>query len=107
MANVVNVVLDAMDHFVERIGLAAPAIDLGPAGDPWLDGMSEHVLRNQALVLLVVCNGVWPRTNQGHLASQYVEDLWQLVEGGAPEKRAKRRNTRVVLRRLSDVGSIL
>ena len=48
---VLDVVEVVLDPLLER-GVAAPAVDLGPAGDPGLHLVAQHVLRDPVLELL-------------------------------------------------------
>src|SRR5437879_4678808 len=47
VAQVVQVVIDARLHLFQRLGFAALAVDLGPAGDSRLDLVPLHVSLDQ------------------------------------------------------------
>ena len=91
--DVVEVVLDAL---LDR-RVAAPAVDLGPAGDPRLHLVPQHVLRVAVLELLDEVRALGPRPDQRHVAPQHVPELGQLVDVEAPEEAAERRAARVFL----------
>src|SRR5690606_6255826 len=95
--HVVQVVLHAAGHLLDRIGFTAQAVHLGPAGDPGLDPVALHVAVHQGLVLLVVRDRVWPRADDGHRALQHVDELRQLVQAGAAQECPERRDPRVTL----------
>src|SRR5690606_26265087 len=88
-ADVVEVVFDAFLHLVEGVGFAAPAVDLGPAGDAGLDLVAEHVAADELAVLLIVGDGVGAGADDGHVAAQHIEKLRELVQGGAAQKGAE------------------
>src|SRR6266850_6697616 len=73
--DVVEVVLDALLDG----GVAAPAVDLGPAGDPRLHLVAEHVAGHAPPELLDEARALGPRAHQAHLAAQHVEELRELV----------------------------
>src|SRR5687767_3560135 len=85
--DVIEVVLDAL---LER-GVAAPAVDLRPAGDAGLHLVAQHVLRNAVLELLDEERPLRARTDDRHIALQHVPELRQLIEvelaQPAPERR--------------------
>src|SRR5678810_591738 len=87
VAQVLEVVLDPGAHLLDRVGLAAVSVHLGPAGDAGLDLVRDRVR---------------PRADDAHAALQDVEELRQLVERVAAQEGAERRDPRVVARRLAD-----
>src|SRR5688500_9096375 len=91
--DVVEVVLDAL---LDR-GVAAPAIDLRPAGQPGLDLVAQHVLRHALLELLDEERALGPRADQRHVAAEDVPELRDLAQVGAAQELADRRAARVVL----------
>src|SRR5688572_5856347 len=74
--DVIQVVFDAL---LER-GVAAPAVDLRPAGDAGLDLVAQHVLRDAVLELLDEVGALRPRADDRHVAADDVPELRQLVE---------------------------
>ena len=58
MLDVVEVVLDALHDLVDRIGLAAPAMDLRPAGDPRLHLVAREIALDRLVVEDVVGLGL-------------------------------------------------
>src|SRR5258705_1074149 len=93
--DVVEVVLDPL---LDR-RVAAPAVDLGPAGDPRLHLVAEHVAWHAAPELLDEARALRPRPHEAHLAVQHVEELRQLVEARPPQGNAERGTPRIILAR--------
>src|SRR5262245_46518790 len=99
MLDVVKVMLYTFPYLLEGVGLAAPAIDLGPAGDARLHPMARVVVLDRLLVEQGARLGgerMGPRTDDRHLAAQHVQELRQLVEAGAAQEGADPRDSRVV-----------
>src|SRR5579862_9938445 len=71
------------ESFLER-QLPSPE-DLHRAGDPGLDLEPEEVLREVALDEVELLR---PRPDDGHLATQDVDELRQLVEARSPQQPA-------------------
>src|SRR5262245_47403491 len=101
--DVVQVVLDAL---LDR-RVAAPAVDLRPAGDAGLHLVAQHVLRNLVLELLDKewALGAWP--DDRHVAAENIPELRQLVDVKAAEPAAEWRRTRIVVARPDRTGHIL
>src|SRR5205823_10079464 len=64
VADVLEVVLDALLHLVHGVRLAAPAVHLSPAGDARFDLVTEHVAVNLRAIELVMGDGVRPRRSE-------------------------------------------
>ena len=60
VAQVIEIMVDSRLHLVERAGLAAVAVDLGPAGDSGLDLVSNHITFYQIAVDFIVRHGMRP-----------------------------------------------
>src|SRR5688572_26271859 len=93
--DVIQVVFDAL---LER-GVAAPAVDLRPAGDAGLHLVPEHVLREAVLELLDEIRTFRPRADERHVTAEDVPQLRQLVEVDAAEELPHRRASRVIVAR--------
>src|SRR5262245_46108645 len=106
MFEVIQVVLDALFHLVQRGCLAAKAVDLGPTGNTRPDLMADHVAVDQPAVLLVVRHRVRPWAHDAHRARDDVEQLRKLIERGPPQEGAKGRDAAVVLARLNDAAPV-
>ena len=91
--DVVEVVLDAL---LDR-RVAAPAVDLRPAGQARAHLVAQHVLRDPLLELVDEERPLGPRADERHVAAQHVPELRQLVDVGAPQQAADRRAARVVV----------
>src|SRR5690606_28098265 len=81
--DVVEVVLDAL----LEVGIAAPAVHLGPAGDPGLHHVLLHVLRHLLLELRDEHRPLRARPDDRHLALEHVDELRQLIEARAAQER--------------------
>ena len=93
-------------RFLER-RVAAPAVDLRPAGQAGLHLVAQHVLRNAVLELLDEVRALGARADDRHVAPEDVPELRQLVEVRPPEEAAERRHARVVLARPDRAGLAL
>src|SRR3954471_250609 len=93
---VLDVVVVPLDAVGER-GLAAQAVNLGPAGDPGLDAVAVAVAVDVALEQPgeVRTLGTW--ADQAHVALEHVQQLRQLVERGAAQEGAEARAAVVAL----------
>src|SRR5947207_13930742 len=89
ISQVMEIMLDASLHLVERVGLPAQTVDLRQPGDARSDFMPNHVALDQPAVHLVVRHRVGTRADDAHAALQHVEKLRQLVERDLPPKRAE------------------
>src|ERR1700741_5162354 len=61
VAQIVEVVVDARLHSLDRLRLAAQAVDLRPAGEPRAHLVALHVALDELAVELVVRDRVRPR----------------------------------------------
>src|SRR3990172_1942617 len=95
---VLDVVVVEAGPFGDRLQVSAPAVDLGPPGDPRIDTVSIHVPVNRLSELSDVVRSLRSRTDQGHVPADHVEQLWELVDAHAPQHSPGRRDA-VVLRR--------
>ena len=90
----------ALDLFL-AVGLAAPAMDLGPAGDARLDPMAREIAVHRLVVEMLGglgVDGVRPRPDQRQVAGENdVEELRQLVEAGLADEAADPGDTLVIL----------
>src|SRR5271166_4742179 len=78
-------------HVIELY--AASALHLPEPGNARL-----HCLHSAAVpdvVSGILIGDRRPRTHQGHLAYQHIEELWQLVQAGSAQEPAQRRNSRI------------
>lgn len=69
------------------------AVNLGPAGDTRLDLMAAKLLGGVAVEVL---HHQRPRADEGHVAPEHVEQLWQLIQTGRPEPEAKGREPPII-----------
>src|SRR5688572_19089978 len=102
---VLNVIQVVLDTLFER-GVAAPAVDLGPAGDSGLHLVAQHVLRDAVLELLDEERPFRPRADDRHIAAEDVEELRQFVEIEPSQPASDWRRPRVVLARPDGAGGV-
>src|SRR5687768_17974005 len=76
---VLDVIQVVLDPLLER-GVAAPAVDLRPAGDAGLDLVAQHVLRDAVLELLDEERALRTRADDRHFSREDVPELRQLVQ---------------------------
>ena len=107
VAQVIEVVVDARLHLVERAGLAAVAVDLRPAGDAGLDLVADHVALDQVAVDFVVRHGMRARADDAHAPLQHVDELGQLIERGPAQEGADAGDAGIALARLADRLAVL
>src|SRR5271156_5571152 len=84
--DVIEIELDALLDFLFIVDLAAPAVDLGPAGNAGLDAVAGEIAVDgfiEQLAPQLALNGVGARTDQREVALEHnVKELGQLVEAG-------------------------
>src|ERR1044072_7956629 len=72
MVDVVEIELEAPAHLVDGFALAPAAVNLRPARDAGLHAMSAEVAIDESGIFLIVCHGMWSRTDQRHVAGEQV-----------------------------------
>ena len=107
VAQVIEIVVDPGLHLVEGAGLAAVAIDLGPAGDSGLDLVSNHITFYEVAVDFVVRYGMRAGADDAHAPLQHIEELGQLIERVPAQEGADAGNAGIALLRLADGVAIL
>src|SRR5215831_4297742 len=80
---VLNVVKIVSYAFGNR-RVAAPSVHLGPAGDPAFDVMSRHVFRNFSSETLQKEGALRSRSDDAHIALEYVYELRKFIQIAAP-----------------------
>src|SRR5438309_1930178 len=75
-APALDVVEVTLDPPLDR-RVAPPSVDLGPARDPRLHLVAEHVARHPAPELLHEARALRARPDEAHLAAEHVEELPQ------------------------------
>lgn len=83
--DVVEIVFDAS----LEIGVAAPAVDLCPAGDAGLDQVLLHIAGDLVLELGDEHGPFRAWADDGHVALEYVDELRQLIQARAAQKGAE------------------
>ena len=84
---------------LDRIGLAAPAIDLCPAGNPRLDTVAGEITLDHFLIEPVLglgLEGVGARADERQLATNNIDELRQLIEARLADKAPHTGHPRVV-----------
>src|ERR1019366_8583751 len=92
VGDVVEIVLDT---FAQR-RVAAPAVDLGPAGDAGFDGVPSVIVRDRLGELADENRTLRTRAYQAHVADEDVDELRQLVQARLAQEGAELRCARVV-----------
>src|SRR6185503_14583587 len=83
--------VEAAGELFLGVGLAAPAIDLRPAGDPRLHPMAGEIAVDNLGIKPVAglgLAGMGPRPDEGECAVQDVEELRQLVDAPFADEAA-------------------
>ncbi len=80
VAYIPDVEVEALLHSLGGVGKTPAAVYLCPAGDAGLHGVTRHVAREHAAVLLGLAEHVGPRAHHRHFAAQHIEKLGKLVE---------------------------
>ena len=92
---------DAAEQLLLGLGLAAPAADLGEAGQTRAHAMARRVVRRDHLERLAAgarARSMRPWPDQRHVAAQHVEELRQFIERCAPQEGAHTCHPLVVAR---------
>src|SRR5450759_4507308 len=90
--DVVEVVLDPLGE----AGVAAPAVDLRPAGHAGADAVAQHVLRKLLLEFSDELRPLRAGPDEGHLPPQDIDELRQLVQAPSPQVPPDPRAARVL-----------
>ena len=100
-----DVIQIATQSLTER-RIAAPSMDLGPAGHARLNEMSLRVIGDLSTELLDEDAPFGTRPNETHVAPQDVKQLRKLVEAPTPHESAKPRRSAIVGRRPDRPGTV-
>src|ERR1700759_1026574 len=99
--DVIKIVFDALLDLFWGIQFAAPAIDLGPAGNAGLDAMPRKIAIDRFVELAVLdllIDGVRPRSNQREITLEDdVDELRQLIDASLANETADAGYPRIVL----------
>src|SRR3954470_409431 len=99
--DVIEVKLDAFLDLLFVVDLAAPAVDLGPAGDAGLDPVAGEIAVDgfvEQAALQLALHRMRTRADQREIAGEdHVEELRQLVGAGLADEAANPGDARVVL----------
>ncbi len=96
--DIFEVELHAALDFLGRIDLAAPAIDLRPAGDAGLDAMAGEIAVDDLVpeaMLEMRVHGCGRGPMIESVPGEHVEELWQLVDRGAADEAADAGDARI------------
>src|ERR1700730_13564250 len=107
MPEVIEIVVDPRLHLFELRCLASATVDLREAGDAGQHFVPHHVALDELAVFLVVRHGVGPGAHETHAALKHIDELRQLIQGGASENAADARDAAVGPRRLPDLLPVL
>src|ERR1700730_5165423 len=81
--DVVKIHANAQAHLLGVLGRPPQALDLRPSRHARLDAVAAGIAVEPVAVVVIVGERMRSRPNQRHLATQDVEQLWQLVYAGA------------------------
>ena len=101
--DVVEVVLDAFTQGC----VAAPAVDLRPAGDAGLDTVAGRVVGNGLAEAVNEHRPLRPRADQAHVAFEHIDKLRQFVQARCPNERSEPGAARIVFLRPDRAGLLL
>ena len=82
MLYIPNIGLYPTGHFRELFRFSPKAVDLSPTGNTGLDKMTHLVTVDETSILFIVLEHVRTRTDQTHIALEYIDKLRQLIEIG-------------------------
>ena len=86
---------------------ASGAVALRPTCHAGLNVMAKSIVAQKSFKITVVGQGVRTRPNQRHVASHNIAKLRQFVDTGGPKQPSNGCYSRVVTRRLDNVGTVL
>src|SRR5262245_9179557 len=69
--------------------------------------VAEGVAADQFFIVIIVGRGMRARSDNRHLASQYIKELWQLVDTCLPQPRTYVRHSRIASNRLLNGRAII
>src|ERR1700680_3652219 len=84
--DVIEIHLHAPTHLLGIISWPAQTVDLRPPGEARFDAMPAGITVQPIPEVVIVREGVWPRSYQGHLPPHDIDELGQLVQTGSPQK---------------------
>src|SRR5579885_2855695 len=99
MLDVVDVELDTSTKVLRAPRVAAPAIDLGPAGYAGLRLVALRIAGDHLAIGNPASLGLQdmrPRPYDRHLTLEHVDELRQFVDSGPPQEPAETRDPRIV-----------
>ena len=95
MLHVMEVLLDPL---LNRGVASAKAVDLSQAGDSTLHVVPGHIRWNLPAEFLNKKNELGARSDDAHVAFQHVQELWEFVQAGPPQKTTNRGDSLIVSR---------
>src|SRR5262249_12372056 len=107
IVDVPEVELNAFCDILNGRRRASGTIALSPPCYSRLDVVTERIIAQHHLEVIVVRQGMRARTYQRHLAPQDIQELRQFVDARRSQQASDRRDARVVALRLDDVTAIL
>src|SRR5260370_27383883 len=107
MPEVIEVVIHPCLHLFQLRRLTSATVDLREAGDAGQYFVSHHVALDEFAIFLVMRHGVGTGAHQAHTALKDIDELRQLIQGGASEYGPDACDAAVAPRRLPDLLSVL
>lgn len=88
MLNVIQIVIDALAHFLNIFCGTTKTVDLRPTSYSGLYTMSLHIGVDLLAVVFVVLNCMRPGSDNRHIASQNIDELRKLVQAVSTQECA-------------------
>ncbi len=73
--DVPDIVIYSSLHVFDLFRFSPTAIHLSPTGDSGFGEVTDEVLFDHLMILLIKLKWVWPRTNDGHLPYEHIKHL--------------------------------
>jgi hypothetical protein len=89
-------IIEVVFYALLNRSVAAPAVDLRPAGYADLEIMPSTISGNFYGELFNEVRTLWARPNYAHIAFKHIEELWEFVEAGSAQKCADAGATGIV-----------
>src|SRR5262249_50188551 len=98
MLDVIEIMRHPGPRFLYCVEFAAQSFDLGPPGDSGFDAMAMQILLDSITIELVARphrDGVRTRTDERHIAAQYIDQLRQFVDAQGAHGTTDARDSRI------------
>jgi hypothetical protein len=99
MLNIKVIVSDTILELLETGNSAPRSVNLRPPGNAWFHAIALSIVRHDLTIDMVNTMqilGVWPRTDQRHIASEHIPKLRQFIKARSAEKPTKMRAPSII-----------